>query len=184
MHTAEYLGTNLTQPLYTSNIPTRHPMSLSESSPRRTQVEVVCVREELGQVEELGDEFAHVRHVVLRRRAPRVLHAVEHPVRQIKMAALRGNGQLPVSVGNFRWAWVTSGQRRKLPVSVGDFQTLRGQLPDSMVDFQCEKLQDSVRNLRAAWETSGGGERGKLVALSSPAMARGLGALFVSVNMR
>ena len=60
---------------------------------------MVSVGEELWQVEKLRDEFSDVGHVVLGGRAPGVLHAVEHPVCKIEMAALPETPwELPVSV--------------------------------------------------------------------------------------
>lgn len=53
-----------------------------------TQVKVVGVEQELGQIEELRDELLDVSHVVLGRREPGFTHAVEHPVSQVKMTSL------------------------------------------------------------------------------------------------
>ena len=54
-----------------------------------TKVKVVGVEEELRKVEELRDELLDVGHVVLGGGGPRVLHAVEHAVCKVKMAALK-----------------------------------------------------------------------------------------------
>ena len=55
----------------------------------RTEVEVVGVDKELGEVEELGDELAHVRHVVFGGGEPALLDGVEHAVSQVKMTTLQ-----------------------------------------------------------------------------------------------
>lgn len=53
-----------------------------------TQVEVVGVEQELGQIEELGDELFDVGHVVFGGREPGFTHTVEHPVSEVKMTSL------------------------------------------------------------------------------------------------
>lgn len=53
-----------------------------------TQVEVVGVEQELGQVEELGDELLDVGHVVFGGREPGLAHAVEHPVGKVEVTPL------------------------------------------------------------------------------------------------
>lgn len=53
-----------------------------------TQVKVVGVEQELGQVEELGYELFDIGHVVLGSRKPSFTHTVKHPVCQVKMASL------------------------------------------------------------------------------------------------
>lgn len=53
-----------------------------------TQVKVVGVEHELGQVEKLGDEFLDVGHVVFGGGEPGLAHAVEHPVGQVKVTPL------------------------------------------------------------------------------------------------
>lgn len=54
-----------------------------------TQVEVIGVEQELGEVEELGDELLDVGHVVLGGGEPGFPHAVEHSVGQIKVTPLQ-----------------------------------------------------------------------------------------------
>lgn len=56
--------------------------------PTLTQVEVVGVEQELGQVEELGDELLDVGHVVFGGGEPSFTHTVEHPVGQVEMTPL------------------------------------------------------------------------------------------------
>lgn len=53
-----------------------------------TQVKVVGVEHELGQIEELRDELLYVGHVVFGGREPGFTHAVEHPVGQVEMTSL------------------------------------------------------------------------------------------------
>ena len=88
---------------------------------------MVGVGEELRQIEELWYEFPDVGHVVFGGRAPGVLHTVEHPVCQIKVAALwvtagetsgqRGDFRLvmeiPGRVGGFLSAWDFHGRRKR-----------------------------------------------------------------------
>lgn len=50
----------------------------------------VVIREEFWQVEELGNQLFHVRHVDLRRRQPCVLHRVEQAVREVEIPLGRG----------------------------------------------------------------------------------------------
>lgn len=56
-----------------------------------TQLDVVGVEQEVGQVEELRDQLPDVAHVVSGGRLPLFLHAVEHPLCDVK-AALRAGG--------------------------------------------------------------------------------------------
>lgn len=53
-----------------------------------TQVKVIGVEQELGQIEELGDELLDVGHVVFGGREPSFTHTVEHSVSQVKMTSL------------------------------------------------------------------------------------------------
>lgn len=55
-----------------------------------TQVKIVGVEQELGEVEELGDELLDISHVVFGGGVPRLAHAVEHAVSQVKVPALPG----------------------------------------------------------------------------------------------
>ncbi len=51
-------------------------------------VEVVGVYQKVGQVEEFGNEFTHVGHVVLAGAEPGLGDAVEHTVCEIKVSSL------------------------------------------------------------------------------------------------
>ncbi len=53
-----------------------------------TQVEVVGVEQELGQIEKLRNELLDVGHVVFGGREPGFTHTVEHSVSQVKMTSL------------------------------------------------------------------------------------------------
>lgn len=53
-----------------------------------TQVKVVRVEQELGQVEKLGNELLDVGHVVFGGGEPGLAHAVEHPVGQVEVTPL------------------------------------------------------------------------------------------------
>ena len=64
-------------------------MKTARTNLRRTEIKVVGVDEELGQVEELGNELLDVRHVVLGGTEPCILYAVEHPVGKIKVPSLK-----------------------------------------------------------------------------------------------
>ena len=63
------------------------------NNPPPTEVKVVRVGQELGEVEELWDELLDVGHVALTGRPPGVWDAVKQPVREIKMAALCGSSE-------------------------------------------------------------------------------------------
>lgn len=52
------------------------------------QVKLVGIFQKVWQVKELWDQLPQVSHVVARGRVPRLLHAVEHPVGQVKEATL------------------------------------------------------------------------------------------------
>lgn len=56
-----------------------------------TQLDAVGVEQEVGQVEELWDQLSDVAHVVSGGRLPLFLHAVKHPLCDVK-AALRAGG--------------------------------------------------------------------------------------------
>lgn len=56
-----------------------------------TQLDVVGVEQEVGQVEELWDQLSDVAHVVSGGRLPLFPHAVKHPLCDVK-ATLRGGG--------------------------------------------------------------------------------------------
>ena len=64
----------------------------SESLCKLTEVEVVWVLQELWQVEEFWDEFLDVGHVGVAGWLPGNRDAVEQSVREVKMAALAGEG--------------------------------------------------------------------------------------------
>lgn len=53
-----------------------------------TQVKVVGVEEELGQIKELRDQLLHVSHVVFGGGEPGFTHTVKHPVSQVEMPSL------------------------------------------------------------------------------------------------
>lgn len=70
-----------------------------------TQLDVVGVEQEVGQVEELWDQLSDVAHVVSGGRLPLFLHTVKHPLGDVE-AALRAGG------GTERKSW-----RREEPPS-------------------------------------------------------------------
>ena len=57
---------------------------------RRAEAEVVGVAEKVGEVEELGDQFLHVRHVFEARR-PRLRDRIKEPIGDVEAAALQPN---------------------------------------------------------------------------------------------
>ena len=56
-----------------------------------TQVIVIIILEELGQIEEFGHEFLDVSHVMFGGREPTLLDTVEHAVSDVEMATLEEN---------------------------------------------------------------------------------------------
>lgn len=53
------------------------------------QIEPVRIDQEIGQIEEFWNQFAHISHIVLRGTEPGIFHTVEHAIGQIKMTTLK-----------------------------------------------------------------------------------------------